>query len=57
MYILSFFVEEWPRLLKSEQKPGWLKIDFDKLRLEDSDKEEEDETERINVRLNRVFFP
>ncbi|XP_057299973.1 very-long-chain (3R)-3-hydroxyacyl-CoA dehydratase-like [Hydractinia symbiolongicarpus] len=40
--------EEWPRLLKSEQKPGWLKVDFDKLRLEDSDKGEEDETERIN---------
>lgn len=34
--------ESWPRLLKNQQKPGWLKIDFDKMSVEDSEPEEKE---------------
>eukprot|EP00112_Aurelia_sp_Birch-Aquarium-sp1_P020432 Seg527.5 transcript_id=Seg527.5/GoldUCD/mRNA.D3Y31 product=Very-long-chain protein_id=Seg527.5/GoldUCD/D3Y31 len=32
--------ESWPRLLKEEAKPGWLKLDFDKMSIDDSENEE-----------------
>ncbi len=40
-------VESWPRLLKEKGKPGWLKLDFDKMTIEDSEKEEEQQ--QVNV--------
>ena len=33
-------LESWPRLLNAKNKPGWLKIDFDKMDIEDSEAEE-----------------
>ena len=34
------YLESWPRLLSTKNKPGWLKIDFDKMDIEDSEAEE-----------------
>ena len=35
--------ETWPRLTENQQKPAWLKIDFDRFFFEDSEDSEEDE--------------
>jgi len=42
----QFTKVSWPRLLKSKEKPGWLRIDFDKWIIEESD--EENLTEQID---------
>ena len=33
--------EEWQRLLESPMKPVWLRIDFDKWKIDDSDDDKE----------------
>ena len=35
--------EIWPRLMVSQKKPAWLKIDFDHFAFDDSEEEKEDE--------------
>jgi len=42
--------ESWPRLLSTKNKPGWLKIDFDKMDIEDS------EAEESQAHLNNISF-
>ncbi len=48
--------EVWPRLLVSPQKPGWLKIDFDHLVLEDEEEDSEsDAAEDRNIEAVRNY--
>ena len=43
--------QEWPRLLKSKEKPGWLRIDFDKWKIEESEEEPNNEDY-----INKISF-
>eukprot|EP00795_Rhopilema_esculentum_P006024 gene6024-11395_t len=42
--------DSWPRLLKNQQKPEWLKVDFDKMVVDDS------ETEEVDPKLKNITF-
>lgn len=46
--------EEWPRLLKQEKKPVWLRVDFDKWKVEDSEEEKEDGG--ISDQIKKISF-
>ena len=49
LFCNSFFKEEWQRLLQSPMKPVWLRIDFDKWKIEDSDNEEKNPNEEEDI--------
>ena len=49
---LVFCVEFWPRLVVDEQKPAWLKVNFDRWQSEDasdSGKEEKEQQAKLEV--------
>ena len=41
--LLILCVEFWPRLIVDEQKPAWLKVNFDRWQSEDASDSENDE--------------
>ena len=48
-----FCVEFWPRLIVDEQKPAWLKVNFDRWQSEDasdSEKDEQEQQEKLEVK-------
>ena len=54
IYLLSILcVEFWPRLIVDEQKPAWLKVNFDRWQSEDasdSEKDEQEQQEKLEVK-------
>ena len=50
VFFCLFYKDDWPRLLKDKMKPGWLRIDFDKWIVDDSDQDVEKHT--LDVREN-----
>ena len=44
--MLTLCVEFWPRLIVDEQKPAWLKVNFDRWQSEDASDSENDEQEQ-----------
>lgn len=55
---LSFypiFVDDWPRLLLAEMKPVWLRIDFDKWKIESSE-DDNDLENQIDVSILAQFY-
>lgn len=50
-------LEFWPRLIVDEQKPAWLKINFDRWQSEDasdSEKEEQEQQAKLEVNIERL---
>ena len=57
MYFFCCCLEFWPRLIVDEQKPAWLKVNFDRWQSEDtsdSEKEEQEQKAKLEVNIERV---
>ncbi len=56
LYVLcnvGLCLEFWPRLIVDEQKPAWLKINFDRWQSEDaSDSENEEQEQQAKLEVN-----
>lgn len=47
--------EFWPRLIVDEQKPAWLKVNFDRWQSEDTSDSEKDELEeQAKLEVNKI---
>ena len=49
--MLVFCLEFWPRLIVDEQKPAWLKVNFDRWQSEDATDSEKEEEEEQQAKL------
>ncbi|XP_066923689.1 very-long-chain (3R)-3-hydroxyacyl-CoA dehydratase-like isoform X2 [Clytia hemisphaerica] len=50
-------IDEWPRLLKATMKPVWLRIDFDRWKIDDSEDEKQTaEDEDVEQQLKKISF-
>lgn len=56
--MLILCVEFWPRLIVDEQKPAWLKVNFDRWQsedLSDSEKDEQEQQEKLEVNILHLY--